>query len=526
LSGVLCTVVAAGFFQFSSAQEAAVQEAAPVAQVPAEAAPPITDSLAASQNVTLDFKDADINNVLKIIAFKAGVNIVTTAEVIGNVTIRLVDVPWDKALDVILKTHGFGYDRQGNIITVAPMEKLTAMKKQEIELGTVQPTLTEVFTLKYIDAQDAKKALEGQLSPRGKITILEMTGQGGWEFGGAELGKRKRLTEEKMGRSKVLIVTDIAPALDRLKEALTQIDVMQKQVLIEARIMEVSRDRLKDIGFDYGTGTTGADSDTPVAIPSGSKGNASIAGSNIGAQVTPAAFNPKASGATGIVGFSPFNTGMQLVYKHLTGTKFEVIVHALEEDVRTNTLSAPKLMAMNNQEATILVGTRYPILKTEVNGTPGQATTTVTLDYYQDIGIQLNVVPQIGADNTVNMVVHPAVTAKTGVLGDNQYPIIDTREAETRIVMKDGETVVIGGLLKDIRTKGRQGIPFLGSIPLFGGLFTRETNDVQKIDLLIFLTAHVIKEGEFTLEQITQMQKNLGQEPEADKAKKSKKVKY
>ncbi len=515
---VLCAIMVISSYRFCSSQE-----------VPPEAAPPITDSLAASQNVTLDFKDADINNVLKIIAFKAGVNIVTTPEVIGSVTIKLIDVPWDKALDVILKTHGFGYDRQGNIITVAPMEKLTAMKKQEIELATVQPALTEVFTLKYIDAQDAKKALEAQLSPRGKITILEMTGQAGWEFGGTELGKRKRLSDEKMSRSKILIVTDIAPAMDRLKEALAQIDVMQKQVLIEARIMEVSRDKLKDLGFDYGTGQTGAESTTMTGLPVNSGGNATLGGKDLVSQVAPAIFGPKASGTSGILGSAvngaSYNTGMTLVYKHIAGTEFEIILHALEEDVLTNTLSSPKLMAMNNQEATILVGTRYPILKTETTGAGSTAVSTITLDYYQDIGIQLNVVPQIGADNTVNMVVHPAVTSYTNTLGTNQYPIIDTREAETRIVMKDGETVVIGGLLKDIKSKGRQGIPFLSALPVLGVLFSRDTDDIQKIDLLIFLTARVIKEGDFTPEQIAQMQKNLESAPKV-KAVKPKKAKY
>lgn len=163
------------------------------------------ESLAASENVTLDFKEADIRNVLKIISYKSGVNIVTTPEVMGNITIRLVDVPWEKALDVILKTYSFGYEKQGSIITVAPIEKLTALKKQEVELAQVQPTLTEVFNLKYIDALDAKKALESQLSPRGKITVLEMTGQAGWEFGGAELGKEKEFLKRKWRGLKLLL---------------------------------------------------------------------------------------------------------------------------------------------------------------------------------------------------------------------------------------------------------------------------------------------------------------------------------
>jgi type IV pilus assembly protein PilQ len=305
------------------------------------------------------------------------VNIVTTPEVIGNVTIRLIDVPWEKALDAILKTHGFGYDKQGNIIMVAPIDKLTAQKKQEVELAQVQPTVTEVFNLKYIDAQDAKKALEPQLSARGKITVLEMTGQAGWEFGGAELGKRKREAEEKKARSKILIISDIPPVLDKIKEVIAQLDVMPQQILIEARIMEVSRDKLKDIGFDWGTGTSGAESSTIYMTPAGKRSGADtsqVGGHLLGDQITPSVFGPKESTT-----LTTANTGLRVLFKKLTGAQFEVLIHALEEDVNTNTLSAPRIMTMNNQEATILVGTRYPILKTDTTGAGSTAITNVLM---------------------------------------------------------------------------------------------------------------------------------------------------
>jgi type II secretory pathway component GspD/PulD (secretin) len=189
------------------------------------------------------------------------------------------------------------------------------------------------------------------------------------------------------------------------------------------------------------------------------------------------------------------------------------MLHALEEDSRTNTLSAPRIMALNNQEATILVGTRYPILKQDTTSSSSSATvTTVTLDYYQDIGIQLNVVPQVGANDCVNMVVHPAVTSYTSTLGGSgvaQYPIIETREAETRILMNDGDTIVIGGLLKDVKIKTRQGVPFLSKIPFLGLLFSRETYDMAKMDLLIFITANIIKDNDFSQEEITRIEKSM-----------------
>ena len=484
----------------------------------------IIDNLDRSQNVTLDFKDADIRNVLKIISYKSGVNIISTPEVIGNVSIRLVDVHWEKALDVILKTAGFAYEKQGNIITVAPIERLSALKKQEVELAQVQPTVTEVFNLKYIDAQDAKKALEPQLSGRGKITVLEMTGQGGWEFGQQDVGKRKKVSEEKVGRSKVLIVSDIPPALEKMRQVIDQIDILPKQVIIETRIMEVNRDKLKDIGFDWGLGREGAESKTISTTP-GSKNKSGeattgIGGHVLGSQIKPSVFGPK---ATSISGIEPYDTGLQILFQKLSGTQFEAIIHALEEDVYTNTLSAPRIMALNNQEAAIIIGTRYPILKTDTTGVGTTATTTVTLDYYQDIGIQLNVVPQVGADDYINMVVHPAVLSYTDTIGDNKYPIIDTREAETRIFIKDGETVVIGGLLKDVKSKGRSGIPFLSSIPILGPIFRRDTIDTQKIDLLVFITARIVKEGDFNKAEIAKLEERLDRGPEKEKASKKKK---
>jgi len=492
-------------------QEATTKEPAPQqAETKTEEQTAVVENLAASQNVTLDFKEADIRNVLKIISYKSGVNIVTTPEVMGNITIRLTDVPWDKALDVILKTYGFGYDRAGNIITVAPIDKLTSLKKQEVELAQVQPTVTEVFYLKYIDAQDAKKALESQLSGRGKITVLEMTGQAGWEFGGEELGKRKRLGEEKLSRSKILIISDIAPALDKIREVVAQLDIMPQQILIETRIIEVNRDKLKDIGFDWGIGSAGAESKTisgtELKKNSDNTTAQAIGGHVLGSQIKSAVFGPK---ATDISGVEPYDTGLEILYQKLTGNQFEVMLHALEEDIHTNTLSAPRVMALNNQEATILIGTRYPILKTETTGAGSTATSTVTLDYYQDIGIQLNVVPQVGANEYINMIIHPAVTSYTSTLGANAYPIIETREAETRILMKNRETVVIGGLLKDVKSTGTTGIPFLSKIPFLGPLFRRDTIDTQKVDLLIFITARIVREGELTPEEIVKLENSL-----------------
>lgn len=477
------------------------------------------------QKITLDFKEADIRNVLKVISLKAGVNIVTSPDVQGVVTIRLVDVPWQAALKTILSTYGYGYDQKENIIMVAPLDKLTELKKQEVELSQVQPTLTEVFYLKYIDAADAQRAIEPQLSGRGRITILETTGQAGWEFGSEDIGKRKRTGEERISRSKTLIITDVPPALDTIRKMITDLDVKPQQIIIETRIVEANKDRLRDMGLDWGTGSTGASSSSFSLTPAGKNRSGTdtsqVGGHLLSDLITPSAFGPKSSN------LSTLNSGLRVAFRKLTGAQFEAILHALEEDISSNTLSAPRIMTLNNQEAAILVGQKYPLIKTDVSTESGKITGS-TLQEYQDIGIQLNVVPQISDKEYINMIIHPAVTSFTETLeikSDSgatlsKYPIINTREAETQVLIKDGETVVIAGLLKDVKSKGQIGIPFLGKLPLVGFLFQRQTDDIEKIDLIIFITAHIVKEGEFSDAYIATMEERLNTLDSKKKAKK------
>jgi type II secretory pathway component GspD/PulD (secretin) len=314
----------------------------------------------------------------------------------------------------------------------------------------------------------------------------------------------------------VLIISDIASNMDKLRKVIVKIDAEPQQIIIETKILEVNIDKLKDIGFDWGTGTGGASETDITSLPYSTINGTTqsqVGGHMQSSQVTPAAFGAKSSTIGGNITTSMFNTGLALLYQKVTGDQFSVLLHALEEDASTNTLSAPRVIALTNQEASILVGTRFPILKQDTTSSSSSATvTTVSLDYYQDIGIQLNVVPQVGADNTINMVVHPAVTSYTQTLGGTgvaQYPIIETREAETRILMNDGETVIIGGLLKDIKSKSRQGIPFLGQIPILGLLFSRDTVDTQKVDLLICISARIIKDHSEEVREVALMEKSF-----------------
>ena len=527
---------------------------APQANAVAKVAEPAaTESeLPSAGNVTFDFKDADITNVLKIISFKSGVNIVTTPDVIGNVSVRLTDVPWEIAMDIILKTYGFGYQRQGNVILVTKLENVAKIAAEE-------PLQVDIITLKFLDAQDAQKILIPLLSPRGKISVLYTRGQKGWQFGTFKIGREnaanEALVKETIGttrsetvsyeknaagetvmkkadfdpaiKSKMLVITDTASTLDKIRNIiLPKLDVKPKQVLIETKIIEVSRDKLRDIGLDWGLGSTTAASTNAVTTQGSGGGTAT--GGHSGTIATavnplvPSLFGPATST---ILGFEPYNAGAEFVFQKLTGTKFEAIIHALEDDANTNTLSAPSIFTLDNQEASMLVGYHTPILQSTVTaGTTGtNATITQTLDYYQEIGIRLNVVPQISEEGYINMIIHPSITSSnsnvtaTSTAGDASnatttlYPVIDVREVQTQVLLKDGETIVIGGLLKDVKGKEYIGIPILKDLPWIGKIFGRQTTTITKIDLLIFIKAKIIKEGEYSDEELARLESRLGQ---------------
>ncbi|MEW5758381.1 MAG: hypothetical protein AB1755_02795 [Candidatus Omnitrophota bacterium] len=482
-------------------------------------------------NVSLNFKDADIRSVLKIISEKAGVNIVPKPDVMGQISVSIEDTPWKNALDIILKTYNYGYVEQENVIMVMKLEDVLKMQESE-------PLRTEVFDLRYLDAHDAANAIRPQLSARGNVTVLDVRGQKGWKFGTFKIGKEgsTEAPERVEGpggkeggdiKSKTLIITDTAIVLDKIRNViLPEIDKKPKQVLIQARIMEVNRDTLKDIGVDFSTGSTGAQSYTtpeftPINKGAGFRDDMQGSGRSLISQITPSAFNPL---STGLLGTYPYNAGLQFILKKLTGAQLEVILHALEEDADTNTLSSPSILTLDNQEAGILVGLHRPIIKSEM--TAGSTTTgpmlSKTLDYYQEIGIRLNVVPQVSEDGkSVNLIIHPSVTSSTAnvtatsvigtgataITSSDTYPIINVREAQTQVLIENGQTVVMGGLLKDVKTEEVIGVPLLKDLPLVGNVFRRTTSDTEKVDLLIFITTHVLEDDDFRIEHIKQLEK-------------------
>lgn len=436
--------------------------------------------------VTLNVEDALVTQILNAFSRQTGRSIVIGPGITERTTVRLNDVSWDEAMDAVLKPFGYVHYEQGEATVVT----------------TVTPSGTRVFTIRHLDVGDVEETIRSMLTPQGKLSKVTTRSQS-WAnasqssamsvAGGDTMGKRQRVQEEReITKSKTLVVTDTQRVLDQITAFLKEVDQPPRQILIEARFMEVNPRVLRDLGLEFGTRggyTTG--------------GNTYRYGAEqVSGEVSPGNFTPFSTPTMNST--APFNAGLSLAFQKLTDVQYTLLLHALQEDASADTLSAPRILTLNNQEASIIVGTKYPIINSDASSGSGGGTATITtsLRGYEDIGIQLNVLPQLCDNGLISMIVRPSVRELVGtksgktVSGEvtalTEYPVISTREAETQVVLPDGQTIVIGGLLKDRQSKTVIKVPFLGNIPLLGWLFRRETVQNEKIDLLIFLTASMV----------------------------------
>lgn len=479
-----------------------------------------------SKMVTINVDNGPIAQVLNAFSLQTGRSIVVGPEVTGNVTLRLADKPWNDALDVILKPYGYDFYLVGDTIIICGKDKIpklagdtnvTAATATSVPPPVMaEPVLVKVLILKYLDASDVEEMIRSHLSPAGKIGKL-LTRSQSWQdqqnFQGnnnstssESLGRLKRLQEEaSFVRGKTLVVVDTQKSIDRIQSIVDQVDKAPSQVLIEARFVEVRADFMRDIGVEWGTGIGGAT--VPGVKTIGTSGAGSIY--NVGAQqisgtVEPAGFS---SGSL-LSGTRPFDGGLSMAFQKLTDLQLEVLLHLMQEDTSYNMLSSPRVLTMNNQDAVIIVGQKLPIIKSDSSGGLGVTTISTSLERYEDIGIKLKVMPQVCDANFINLIVHPSVrellgyqSGKVGSAGSGSagvsltdYPVVATREAETHVLVRSGQTVVIGGMLRDKESTTQIKVPFLGSIPWLGALFRRESINTEKMELLIFLTARVLQE--------------------------------
>ncbi|MDP3142434.1 MAG: type IV pilus secretin PilQ [Candidatus Omnitrophota bacterium] len=394
-------------------------------------------------NVTLDFRDADIRNVLRILAYKSGVNIVAGPDVAGLITIQLTDIPWEDALKVILKTYGYGYERSGNVITVNTYEKLAEKRKIEKELADQEPLITEVFSLNYAKSKEASVSLREMLTTRGRVNFDE--------------------------RTNTIVVTDSISNMEKIRKIMPALDLVTPQVLIEAKIIETKLDNTDKLGIDWTAKVTAFGAQRPITWPF-----------------------PKIRDNQVMTDPFPAAASTEFKFGTLNFTQFQAVLELLSTRTDTNTLSNPRIVTMDNQPASITVGTKWPVAQYTYNSE--QAKWQVSGWEYQDYGIILKVTPHVNKEGYVTMDIAPQVSDKTGEVSFDTaaIPILSTQETSTRVMIKDGETLIIAGLLKDKSTDTKKKIPILGDIPLLGLLFQKTEKVLEKTDLLIFITPHII----------------------------------
>ena len=426
------------------------------------------------RRIDLDLKDADVHNVLRLLADVGRVNIVTADNVSGEVTIRMRNVPWDRALDVVLQAKSLGMVREGNVIRVAPLadlekerEMAIARRKQEYELTPVE---TRLIPVSYAAASEVQSRAKDLLSPRGSIAVDD--------------------------RTNVLIARDVPGNLNQVEELVRSLDTQTPQVLVEARIVEATSRYLRDIGVQWGgdaTFSSATGNPTGLAFPSsiGMVGGAS-------------------DNQTPTAGLSPFNNRVQnpnfavnlpatvgtgtggavgLTFGHINNTiNLALRLSAAETSGMVRIISSPRVLTLDNHQATISQGTLIPFSQVSAMGV--QTT-------FREAKLQLNVQPHVTADGSVSMHVkinrdEPDFT-QTSARGD---PTILKREAETDLLVMDGHTAVIGGIFTRNTGRNLDQVPFFGDIPLIGLLFQRRRASDSRSELVIFITPRIVNRAE------------------------------
>ena len=385
-----------------------------------------------SNRITVDAQGADIKTILRTISDYSGKNIVYGPDVKGEVYVHIKDVPWEEALDIILRAHGYGYREEFGMIRVSELSRLT---KEELEIVSAErkkddllPLMTRIIFVNNSNAEEMRNSLQNIVSQRGKIDV--------------DRG------------SNSLIINDTEPVIQKIEEMVKSLDKKTFQVDINAKLVDIDVEATRELGIDWGLLNLHA----PGFSGSGSAGvNAGI---------------PSSAAS---VKFGTVRSWGEL----------NAILQMLEKSNKANIISNPRITTMDNREASILVGKEIPLIVADEAGNP--------ITELTKIGIMLRVTPHVNADRTITLDLHPEVsdlqsesTAQGGV-------IISTNEADTRVVVKNGETAVIGGLIKNSQTSVKRGVPVLKDIPFFGWFFTASSKADKKQELVIFVTPTIVE---------------------------------
>ena len=407
--------------------------------------------------ISLDFQDVPVRQVLQIIAQVNGFNLVTTDTVNGNVTISLTGVPWDQALDMILKIRGLDKRLEGNILLIAPSEELAARETQQLQSKQQVQNLAELSSanigVNYAKASELASILKssegGILSNRGSVSVDE--------------------------RTNTLLIRDTLASIDEAREVIRALDVPVKQVLIESRMVTVRDNIDEQLGVRWGFTGTGSDSSV-----SGSSEGANIAGAGLVPSLTER-LNvnlPVANARSGRIGFQIANL--------LDGNILDLELSALESENKGEIIASPRITVANQQEAYIEQGTEIPFVQATSSGATSVA--------FKKAVLSLKVTPHITPDDRIilNLVVTQDTRGETVSTSTGPAVAIDTQEISTQVLVENGETIVLGGIFQQISTDDVSKVPLFGDLPIVGNLFKSSSTIEEKRELLIFVTPKII----------------------------------
>jgi type IV pilus assembly protein PilQ len=409
------------------------------------------------EKLTLNFQAVEVRALLQVIADFTGLNIVASDTVGGNLTLRLKDVPWDQALDIILQAKNLAKRKNGNVVLIAPADELATKDKLALEalqqIGELEPTRTESFVLSYAKASDVQALISGKdqklLSKRGSATVDS--------------------------RTNTVFVQDAPTRLEEVRRLISQLDVPVRQVQIEARVV-IADDRFsRQLGARFGASAGLSSNGRNIGI-GGSTPNTNAIVSGTQPSANDANVNLPVAGAAGTLAMTFLNLG--------NGNVVNLELSALEADSRGKVISSPRLITADKRKATILQGEEIGYLTQAASGG-----TTVA---FKQAVLSLEVTPQITPDDKVILELLVKKDSRGQIVGG--IPSIDRKEINTQILVDNGDTAVLGGVFEQTTSTNIDKVPFLGDIPFVGNLFKRTVKVDNKTELLIFITPRIIKD--------------------------------
>ncbi len=413
------------------------------------------------EKLSLNFQDVEVRAVLQVIADFTNLNIIASDSVGGNLTLRLRDVPWDQALDIVLQANGLDKRKTGNVIFVAPSKEMADRElidlESKLQISEMEPLRTETFQLNHRRVNSI--SFEGMLSDRGAINLDEI--------------------------SNTLTITDVPTNISEIRKRIERLDVFERQVMIEARIVEATETFSRDLGARFGV----QNSSTIGSRGFGASGNldssSELAGGGLVGGGDNLNVNLPAAGAVGLAG-GPAALGLSLI-KINNGRLINLELSALETDTKGRVIASPRVVTAHGVEAIIEQGDRVPFQQATSSG--------ATSVRFVDATLSLKVKPLITYDNQIDM----ELSINQDKIGEsiNAFlpPPINTKQVTTKVLVENGGTVVIGGIFERAENRVVNKVPLLGDIPILGHVFRNSTRQDDKRELLVFVTPRILKEN-------------------------------